>query len=332
MLITNETNNTNCATAGVFIIASLAGTLRRHRQPGRAAHAAMTRLAAYRTAGKPGEFHDADRVGGSRPHRRRLLGALVHGQGQHRRARQLRAGHALRRHLRPDEPAAGRLVPRPGAAPHERHAGESSPATPPAPTGTASTSTSPTTSAASTSSSSTTPSTAARSSRRPAGTPARDSQTVEPIDDEHRRRRRRHRAGDAGADAGHAGRRSAPFTPGVAKDYTASTTANVISTAGDAHAERRRPVARRPPATSSTARSRCRRRCRPRRRARPAPVGALADVGGSAAPTSLLTYSRPDVSNDAVTLAFQQHIGAGDALRTGAYSKTLTFTLSTTTP
>ena len=36
--------------------------------------------------------------------------------------------------------------------------------------------------------------------------------------------------------------------------------------------------------------------------------------------------------NDAVAVAFQQHIGANDALRTGAYSKTLTFTLSTTTP
>ena len=33
-----------------------------------------------------------------------------------------------------------------------------------------------------------------------------------------------------------------------------------------------------------------------------------------------------------VTITFKQHIDAGDALRTGAYSKTLTFTLSTTTP
>ena len=38
------------------------------------------------------------------------------------------------------------------------------------------------------------------------------------------------------------------------------------------------------------------------------------------------------VSNDPVTITFKQHIGATDALRTGAYSKTLTFTLSTTTP
>ena len=38
------------------------------------------------------------------------------------------------------------------------------------------------------------------------------------------------------------------------------------------------------------------------------------------------------VSNDPVTIAFEQDIGASDALRTGTYSKTLTFTLSTTSP
>ena len=36
--------------------------------------------------------------------------------------------------------------------------------------------------------------------------------------------------------------------------------------------------------------------------------------------------------NDPVAIAFSQHIGAGDALRTGTYSATLTFTLSTTSP
>ena len=59
--------------------------------------------------------------------------------------------------------------------------------------------------------------------------------------------------------------------------------------------------------------------------------GTYAPVGGSASPTALLTYSGP-VSNDPVTLGFKQSIGANDALRTGTYSKTLTFTLSTTTP
>ena len=38
------------------------------------------------------------------------------------------------------------------------------------------------------------------------------------------------------------------------------------------------------------------------------------------------------VSNDPVTIAFKQHINANDPLRTGTYAKTLTFTLSTTTP
>jgi hypothetical protein len=33
-----------------------------------------------------------------------------------------------------------------------------------------------------------------------------------------------------------------------------------------------------------------------------------------------------------VTISFEQSIAAGDALRTGSYSKTLTFTLSTTQP
>ena len=43
------------------------------------------------------------------------------------------------------------------------------------------------------------------------------------------------------------------------------------------------------------------------------------------------TYSGP-VSNNSAALNFRQHIGQTDALRTGAYSKTLTFTLSTTNP
>ncbi len=38
------------------------------------------------------------------------------------------------------------------------------------------------------------------------------------------------------------------------------------------------------------------------------------------------------VSNDPVTIGFSQRIGATDALRTGSYATTLTFTLSTTMP
>ena len=45
----------------------------------------------------------------------------------------------------------------------------------------------------------------------------------------------------------------------------------------------------------------------------------------------LLAYTGP-VSGDPVTLDFRQAIGAADALRSGTYAKTLTFTLSTTQP
>ena len=58
---------------------------------------------------------------------------------------------------------------------------------------------------------------------------------------------------------------------------------------------------------------------------------AFNNVGSSASPLNLLTWSAP-VSNDPVTLEFQQLINSNDALRTGSYSKTLTYTLSTTNP
>jgi hypothetical protein len=59
------------------------------------------------------------------------------------------------------------------------------------------------------------------------------------------------------------------------------------------------------------------------------PNSAFAPV--SANPLTLLTYSGP-VSNDQVTIGIRQSIGSNEPLRTGTYSKTLTFTLSTTTP
>jgi hypothetical protein len=43
------------------------------------------------------------------------------------------------------------------------------------------------------------------------------------------------------------------------------------------------------------------------------------------------TYTGP-VSNDAASVEFTQLVNATDALRTGSYSKVLTFTLSTTMP
>jgi hypothetical protein len=114
------------------------------------------------------------------------------------------------------------------------------------------------------------------------------------------------------------------FTPGVARDYTASTTANVISTAGDA------TLSVADPSSSNTGKL----VNGSFTLAQPVQAGtgtAFAAVGGTAAPTSLKTWSAP-TSNEAVTINFRQSIGANEALRTGTYSKTLTFTLSTTNP
>jgi hypothetical protein len=119
-----------------------------------------------------------------------------------------------------------------------------------------------------------------------------------------------------------------PFTPGIAKDYTAQSTATVTSTAGDALLSVADPDTAHPGhlvngafflpqalqawATKSDTQGTA-----------PNPVGAT--------PLNLLMWNAP-ASNDAVTLNFKQSIGSNDALRTGNYSKTLTFTLSTTNP
>jgi X-Pro dipeptidyl-peptidase len=120
------------------------------------------------------------------------------------------------------------------------------------------------------------------------------------------------------------------FTPGVARDYVGSLPANVISTAESATLSVADPDAVAPghlvngafalPSALQVNAS--------------SPIAgssAFAPLGGTSAPPTLLTYGGP-VSNDPVTLGFKQSIGATDALRTGTYSKTLTFTLSTTAP
>jgi hypothetical protein len=116
------------------------------------------------------------------------------------------------------------------------------------------------------------------------------------------------------------------FTPGVMKTYTASMTANVISTAADATLSVADPS---PNATGHLVNGTF---SLPQPlQARAGTAGSYANVGGSSAPTNLLTYNNP-ISNDQVTVGFSQLINANDALRTGSYAKTLTFTLSTTTP
>jgi sugar phosphate isomerase/epimerase len=60
------------------------------------------------------------------------------------------------------------------------------------------------------------------------------------------------------------------------------------------------------------------------------PDGAFAPLG--AAPATLVTYSGPTAGAETVTIGLRQAIGANEVLRAGSYSKTLTFSLSTTTP
>ena len=111
------------------------------------------------------------------------------------------------------------------------------------------------------------------------------------------------------------------FTPGVARDYESSASANVISTAGDATlsvSDAGASPGRLVNGAFSLAQP-----------VHAAVSAAFAPVG--AMPITLHSYSGP-VSNDALTIHFKQTIGASEPLRTGAYSKTFTFTLSTTTP
>jgi dipeptidyl aminopeptidase/acylaminoacyl peptidase len=95
------------------------------------------------------------------------------------------------------------------------------------------------------------------------------------------------------------------FVPGVAKTYTAATTATVTSTAGNA-------------ALTASA------------------TGPLANGAYTLAQPLQITglphtWNGP-VSNDAVPVGFAQAIGASEPLRTGTYATTVVFSLSTTAP
>jgi hypothetical protein len=120
------------------------------------------------------------------------------------------------------------------------------------------------------------------------------------------------------------------FIPGVARTYEATSPATVTSTAGDALLSVADPSAQN---TGHLVNGSFFLPQPLQVRARNATNTGTAynNVGSSASPLNLLTYSGP-ISNDAVTLGYSQRINANDALRTGTYGKTLTFTLSTTQP
>jgi len=117
----------------------------------------------------------------------------------------------------------------------------------------------------------------------------------------------------------------------VGKDYTATTTANVISSAGDATLSVADPSTNAPGHLVNTLNTTFSLPSALKASATSAAGTSAAEGTVSGSPLSLLSYAAP-TSNDAVSVTFKQDIGANDALRTGPYSKTLTFTLSTTSP
>lgn len=108
------------------------------------------------------------------------------------------------------------------------------------------------------------------------------------------------------------------LVPGTARTYTATSTATVTSTAGEAalSVQDLAPVNTGRLVNGAHALS------------TPLKVNGTALSG---TPAAVKTYTGP-VTADAVALSFEQAIGATEALRSGGYSKAVTYTLSTTTP
>ena len=122
----------------------------------------------------------------------------------------------------------------------------------------------------------------------------------------------------------------APFIPGVGTDYVATTTGVVNSSAGDAiltvadpstvasghllNGDAALPSAMQVSGASASGAS-----------------SGFQPVPDTADPATLITYGGP-VSEEQVALTFKQPIAQSDPLRTGDYTKTLVFTLSTDAP
>jgi hypothetical protein len=120
------------------------------------------------------------------------------------------------------------------------------------------------------------------------------------------------------------------FAPGVAQDYLASLAVSVTTTAASSSLTVFDPSATATghlvngafslpsPLTAAATDA-------------AVPTPTYAAVGSTASPLTLLAYPAP-ITADPVTVSFKQHIGATDALRTGAYTKTLVLSLSTLAP
>jgi 3-oxoacyl-ACP reductase-like protein len=119
-----------------------------------------------------------------------------------------------------------------------------------------------------------------------------------------------------------------PFLPGLAQEYETSVTARVTSSAGDSALSVADPSGG---ASGRLANGSFSLTQRVQARARNATNQSTVFAPVTADPLTLLTYADP-MGADQVTIGLKQAILANEPLRTGLYTKTLTFTLSTTTP
>jgi hypothetical protein len=121
-----------------------------------------------------------------------------------------------------------------------------------------------------------------------------------------------------------------PFVAGTAANYTSTSTATVTVTAGDAilTAGDASPTA---PGRLVNGTAALATPLMLRASSAGGIGGPLVALPASTNPTTLLTYNGP-VTRDAVTLTYQQAISATEVLRSGTYTKAVTYTLATTNP
>ena len=118
------------------------------------------------------------------------------------------------------------------------------------------------------------------------------------------------------------------FVPGVARNYDISLPVKVLSTAGDA----KLTVSDADPVNPGKLVNGAFALAQPLQVSGNNTANPTIAYKSIATPADVLTYAGPTAGTEDVTLNLRQSIGANDPLRTGSYAKTLTFTLSTTTP
>jgi hypothetical protein len=118
-----------------------------------------------------------------------------------------------------------------------------------------------------------------------------------------------------------------PFIPGMAQTYTGTGTATVTSSWANAQLQVYDPDAD----NGTNGRLMNGTSVIPRDLQVMEASGSLAALGNATAPRTVATWAAP-VANTTATMTFSQQIQANDILASGAYTKTLRFVLTTTTP